>query len=118
MSLTEEVIAQAGFIAQDLESLDSKFVETVCRAAVASLEARLRDDLTAEDCQADFVTAAGMLAVAALTEIGDWTGVEQFTAGDLTVKRKKPESAVDYLRFQAELLMAPYLKTAFTFMGV
>ena len=118
MSLTEQVIAQASFMAQELANEDRQLLETVCQAAVSSLEARLRDDVTAEDCQADFVTAAGMLAVAALTDIGDWTGVEQLSAGDLTVRRKNSGSAAEYLRSQAEMLMAPYLKTAFAFLGV
>ena len=118
MTLTEQVMAQASFMAQELAAGDSHLLETVCKAAVSSLEARLRDDVAVEDCQADFVTAAGMLAVAALADIGDWTGVEQLTAGDLTIRRKESGTAAEYLRSQAELLMAPYLKTAFAFLGV
>ena len=118
MSLTEQVMAQARFLARDVADKDIQLLETVCIAAVSSLEARLRDDVSSEDCQADLVTAAGMLAIAALTDIGDWTGVEQMTAGDLTIRRKDTGSAAEYLRSQAELLMAPYLKTAFSFLGV
>lgn len=118
MSLTEQVMAQVSFMARELADGDEQLLETVCRAAVSSLEARLRDDVTVEDCQADFVTAAGMIAVAALTDIGDWTGVEQLTAGDLTVRRGNSHAAAEYLRSQAEMLMAPYLKTAFAFWGV
>lgn len=118
MSLTEQVMAQARFMAEELTGQDAQLLETVCQAAVSSLESRLRDDLTADQCQADFVTAAGMMAVAMLADIGDWTGVEQLTVGDLTVRRSAKSSAADCLRAQAEMLMAPYLKTAFTFMGV
>lgn len=118
MSLTEQVKNQVSFMARELAAGDEQLLETVCQAAVSSLEARLRDEVAVEDCQADFITAAGMMAVAALTDIGDWTGVEQMTAGDLTVRRGNSHKAAEYLRSQAEILMAPYLKTAFAFMGV
>lgn len=118
MNLTEQVMAQAGFMAQELAAGDNHLLETVCKAAVSSLKARLRDDVAVEDCQADLITAAGMLAVAALADIGDWTGVEQLTAGDFMVRRKNSGSAVEYLRSQAEMLMAPYLKSNLTFLGV
>ena len=118
MSLTEQVMNQVSFMARELAAGDAQLLETVCGAAVSSLEARLRDEVSVEDCQADFVTAAGMIAVAALTDIGDWTGVEQLTAGDLTVRRSDSHKAAEYLRAQAEMLMAPYLKTAFAFLGV
>ncbi len=87
MSLTEEVMAQARFMAQELANKDAQLLETVCQAAVSTLEARLREEVSVEECQADFVTAASMMAVAALADIGDWTGVEQLTAGDLTVRK-------------------------------
>jgi hypothetical protein len=59
-----------------------------------------------------------MYAVAALTEIGDWSRVEQLTAGDLTVRQGNVNNAAAYLRSQADLLMAPYTKAGFSFLGV
>ena len=117
MSLTELVVTQAKFMAHEMTARDLQLLEVVCQAAVSSLEARLRDNLTPDDCQADFVTAAGMYALAALTDIGDFSGVEQLTAGDVTVRRGH-NGAANYLRSQADLLMAPYLKCGFVFMGV
>lgn len=117
MSLTEQVFNQARYMAPELTSDQQDLLNTVCQAAVASLEARLRDDLTPEDCQADFITAAGMHAVAAMSEMGDLSGLEQLTAGDVTVRRGH-NGAADYLRSQAQLLMAPYLKDGFAFLGV
>lgn len=117
MSLTELVVSQAKFMAREMTSRDLQLLEAVCQAAVSSLEARLRDNLTTDDCQADFVTAAGMYALAALSDIGDFTGVEQLTAGDVTVRRGH-NGAANYLRSQADLLMAPYLKSGFVFLGV
>ena len=117
MSLTEQVFNQARFMAQEMTAEQQALLNVVCGAAVSSLEARLRDNLTPEDCLSDFVTAAGMYALAAMSEIGDFTGVEQLTAGDVTVRRGN-NGAANYLRSQAELLMAPHLRSGFAFLGV
>lgn len=118
MSLAEQVAAQVQFMAPELLTDNTDLLNVVCQAAVSSLSHRLREDLEPEDCMADFVTAAGMYAVAALVDIGDWSRVEQFTAGDLTVRRDNSHSAAEYLRSQAALLMAPYVKSGFSFLGV
>ncbi len=117
MSLTDEVFNQARFMAQELTADQQDLLQVVCQAAVSSLEARLRENVTVEDCMSDFVTAAGMYAVAAITEIGDFSTVEQLTAGDVTVRRGH-NGAANFLRSQAQLLMAPYLKDGFSFVGV
>ncbi len=117
MSIAEQVFSQARFMAQELTQDQQDLLNVVCQATVSALEARLRDNVTVEDCQADFVTAAGMYALAAMTDIGDWSGIEQLTAGDVTLRRGN-NGAANYLRSQAELLMAPYLKSAFAFLGV
>jgi len=46
--------------------------------------------------------------------------LEQFTAGDLTVRKATgyDDAASKCLRNQAELMIAPYLKDRFTFRGV
>lgn len=117
MSLTEQVIAQVSYMNETLAQENETLLQVVCQAQVSSLEARLRDDLTTEDCQADFVTAAGMYALAAMADMGATGGIEQFTAGDVTVRRGADGTA-DYLRRQAEMLMRPYLKPPFVFVGV
>ena len=117
MTIAEQVIAQAQFMAPELIDDNSPLLSTVCQATVSSLAARLRDNLEPEDCLADFVTAAGMYALAAMADIGDFSGMEQLTAGDLTVRRGD-HTPSQYLRNQADLLMAPYLKSGFSFLGV
>lgn len=117
MNLTEEVFTQAKYMAREMPQEQLDLLHTMCQAAVSGLEARLRDDLSVEDCQSDFVTAAGMYALAAVAEVGDLSNVELLTAGDITVRRGKNGPA-NYLRSQALLLMAPYLKNGFSFMGV
>ena len=118
MTITEDVISQVSFMAPELIDCGEEMLRTVCASVVSSLTARLRDDIDPEDYQSEFVTAAGMYAVAALTELSDLSRVEQLTAGDLTVRKSNVNHAADYLRRQADMLMAPFTKAGFSFLGV
>ena len=118
MTLTQQVFAQARLMAQDLPKENEVRLEAVCRAAVVSLQNRLRDSLMPEDCLTEFVTAAGMYALAAMSSVGDLGQLEQFTAGDLTLRRGTGDAAANCLRTQADMLMAPYVKPSTVFMGV
>jgi hypothetical protein len=44
--------------------------------------------------------------------------VERVTAGDLTIQRSGGDAASNCLRYQADLMIAPYLKDRFCFRGV
>ena len=118
MTLAEQVYAHACVMAPELSAENQSVMEAVCRGAVVSLENKLRSNLSVDDCLDDFVMAAAMCAVAAMSEISDLGQVEQFTAGDLTVRRNGSTTAANCLRMQAEMLMAPYVKTRLAFMGV
>ena len=118
MTLTQQVFAQARLMAQDLPREKDALLEAVCHAAVVSLGNRLRDGLSPEDCLAEFVTAAGMYAIAAMSSVGEFGDLEQFTAGDVTLRRGDNNAASSCLRTQADMLMAPYMKPATVFMGV
>ena len=120
MSLKDQVLAQALLLAGELTERQQMILGTLCTAATASLRARLRDGLTAEDCKADFIASASLLALAALAGISEDVPVEQVTVGDFSVKKGKltHDAASNCLRAQAELMMAPYLKDNFSFMGV
>lgn len=83
---------------------------------MADLEERLREGLTAEDCKADFVAAAGLYALSCLNEAEG--GIREFRAGDLTVKKGGGDAASRCLRKQAELIIGPYLRESFVFLGV
>ena len=104
-------------MAPELGNENQTMLEAMCRGAVVSLESKLRNDVCAEDCLDDFVMAAALYAVAAMSEVTDIGQLEQFTAGDLTL-RKNATTAANCLRMQADLLMAPYTKKAVAFMGV
>ena len=118
MGLNEQVYAQALLLAGELSDTQSALLETFSVAAVSSLNARMKDGLTAEDCKADFIASASLCALAALSEAGGDLGLEQVTLGDVTLKRRNGNAAANCLRNQAELMMYPYLKDRFAFLGV
>ena len=118
MTLLQQVFAQARLMAQDLQEGKDALLEALCQSAVASLRHRLRNGLTPEDCQTEFVTAAGMYALAAMSSVSEFGDLEQFSTGDLTLRRSSNDAAANCLRTQADMLMAPYVKPATVFMGV
>ena len=118
MSIKEQVFAQALLLAGELEEKQKDLLSVLCSIAVASLTVRLKEGLRPEDCRADFVPGACLLALAALNGCRDTGDVEEFRAGDLTVKRKGADAASRCLQRQAEILMGPYLKERFVFLGV
>ena len=118
MTLTEQIYAQALLLAGELEQKQMELLKILCRGANNSLASRLRDGLTPEDCKADFIAAASLFALAALSQADEESAVEMFQAGDLSIKRRSGDAASNCLRNQAELMIAPYLKDRFAFMGV
>ena len=119
MTLKEQVFAQAALLAGELDGRQTDLLNVLCTASTASLTARLKDGLTPEDCKADFIAAASLFALAALNEAQDPNQVEEFKAGDLTVKQgSRKDAASRCLHNQAELMITPYLKDRFAFLGV
>ena len=118
MTLKEQVFAQAALLAGQLEGSRLEMLDVLCTATVASLAARLRPGLTAEDCKADFIAAASLYALAALNEVGDTDRLEEISAGDLTLRKSSADAAANCLRNQAEIMIVPYLKDRFSFRGV
>ena len=118
MSLAEQIYAQALVLTQDSTDRNLPLLEVFCRSAENSLRQKLRDGITPEDCKADFIAAASLLALAALSETDDVAQMEHISAGDITLRRGSTDSAACCLRYQAEVVMLPYLKDKFAFMGV
>ena len=118
MSLAQQVYAQAMLLAGELSEQQKKILEALCTATTASLAARLRQGLRPEDCKADFVAAASLWSLAALNGVDEDASVEQITAGDLTIRKGSRDAAANCLRAQAELMITPYLKDRFSFLGV
>ena len=118
MTLTEQVYTQAHLLAGDLEPRQEELLKLLCGSVVSSLTARLREGLRAEDCLADFIASASLYALAAMSRQTDTARLERITAGDLTLHRSGYDAAANCLRYQAELMIAPYLKDRFLFRGV
>ena len=118
MTLKEQVFAQALMMTGELDGPQTDLLDALCGASTAALVARLRDGLNPDDCRADFVAAASLFALAAMNEAGLGMDMEEFRAGDLTVKRGGGDAASRCLRRQADLIIAPYLKDSFSFRGV
>ena len=118
MILTDQIYAQALLLAGGLEAKQEAMLKILCRGAESSLSNRLRPGLTAQDCKADFIAAASLYALAALSGMDEMDRLEQVTAGDITLKRSGSDAAANCLRYQAELMIAPYLADRFTFRGV
>lgn len=118
MTVQEKVFAQALTVAGQLEDRKLALLEVLCRSAVAALAAQLREGLRPEDCLADFTAAASLMALAALSEAGEDASVESFTAGDVSVRKERSEAGANCLRHQARVMMMPYIRDPFAFLGV
>ena len=120
MNLIEQIQAHAQLMAGAGSPQMMEMLKTLCRASASYLENRLRDGLTSEDCKADFVAAASLLALAGLTSYRAEDFSEQITVADFTMKTTTgyKDAAANCLKMQAELMIAPYLKDRFAFMGV
>jgi len=118
MSLKEQVFAQALLLAGELNEHQQQLLEALCIGKVSLLTTRLRRGLKPEDCKADFIAAASLLALADLGSVGNEESIEQITAGDFTIRKGSRDAASNCLRAQAELMIAPYLTDRFSFRGV
>ena len=116
MNLTDQIYAQALVMVGSLSPEQDALLRVLCQAAKATLTARLRSGVTPEDCRADFVSAGSLLALAALSESDG--GPERFTAGELTIQKSGGGTAARCLRNQAELILMPYVRDCFAFLGV
>ena len=120
MSLIEQIQAQAMLLAGELDYHQTQVLTALCYGASTTLKNWLRDGLTPEDCKADFIAAASLMALAAMNSVSREESAEQISVGDFSVRLSKnaTDAASNCLRAQAELMIAPYLKDRFTFLGV
>ena len=120
MKLTDQVILQAQSLAGEAEEADLALLRLLCGTAVSNLSRQLREEITPEDCREEFVAAASLYALSSLNSAEDSGKVEEFKAGDLTVKQGAAslDAASRCLERQAEQIIRPYLKDSFSFQGV
>ena len=117
----EEIYHLAAAIAQPSEA-ERPLLEALCAAAEAEAAARLRENVTPEDCGSCFICAAAMLAAAGALSCQSSGGVEQFAAGDVQLRLKSgggDGEMADTLRRRAEALMRGWWTDGdFSFTGV
>lgn len=90
----------------------------LCRAAEQELTARLRPGLTPEDCRESFVCAAALLAASHFGSGRTAGGIRSFAVGSVSVSAGGESQTSEDLRTQAMLLMRPFCRGEFSFVGV
>ena len=91
----------------------------LCGNACRTLDRRLRDGLSAEDCEGAYPLAAAWLALDWLRCGQGLEGITSLSAGDISVRREGSSSEAGKLAERAFELMGPYLKDdGFVFRGV
>ena len=104
-------------LAGELSEEQRETLASLCRAAEAELNGRLRPDVTAEDCIDAFVPAAAWTALAHFSGGSDSGVPASFRAGEVSVTYRSAAPAA--LLDQAERLLAPWLTDGgFAFRGV
>ena len=113
--MTEEIYTVAAALAAP-EPVEEALLRMFCQAEEQAL---LRRDPGLPQLWGEtFACAAGCLAAADLLD-SRTGGAEQFTGGDVSVKRQESGTAADRLREQGRRMLAPYWgQEGFAFMGV
>ena len=107
MRVADQVFSQAELLAGEMDER----LRLLCAVAQKQLSRQLQDGVTPEDIREDFVAAASLYA---LSRWGRGEEIQEFRAGDLTVKKGQTAN----LEAEALSLLRPYLKSGFTFVGV
>ena len=119
--MLEQIVRLAEAIVQPSEA-EQPLLTALCEAAEAELARRLREGLTPEDCGGVFPCAAALLAAAGLLPWRSGGDVEQFSAGDVSLRTGgggQVCAAAAAMRRQAAGMMADYWgDDAFAFLGV
>lgn len=122
MTIDQEIFERAKVIYRDelTAAAESALLE-MCLAAYAELQKRLRQDVDEAEIHEQFVRAAAVLGISLFIGL-DCPGIDSFSAGNVTLKKRGAGSmrdAASSMRNQAELMLAGYLKDgAFCFGAV
>ena len=118
MTLTQQVYAQASLLAEELAPREQEMLRLLCQSTTAALKNRLREGLEPADCKADFIAAASLFALAAMSAYQQGSQSAEFKVGDVTMRRSDQDTASKCLYNQGLLIITPYLKDQFVFRGV
>lgn len=117
----EQILSLAALIARPAAE-EKPLLSAMCTAAADDLARRLRDGVRPEDCGDSFSCAAALLAAAGLLACRSGGDVEQFSAGDVSLRTGGDGRACEAaaaMRRQAAAMMAYYCGDGeFAFLGV
>ena len=114
-----DIAAKARELAGDISDESGRLLNVLCAAAEAELRSRLKNGAPSAELEEVFVTAAGMLAFAMLTETERAEDVSSFTAGSVSVTLRGSSVSAAALRRQAENMLRGYIDSGdFAFLGV
>jgi len=115
----EEILKLATALAQPSPE-EIPLLDALCTAAESDIAGRLRNDVSPKDCGDAFPCAAALLATAGLLPCRFNSSVEQFTAGEVSVRMGGGScEAAAALRRQADEMMSPFwTDDRFAFWGV
>ena len=116
----EQIPLLAAAIAAPTEA-ERPLLAALCTAAVDEATRRLRPGVTAGDCGDAFLCAAAMMAAAGLMSCRSSGDVEQFSAGDVSLRTGGSGDsckAAAIRRHAAEMMEAYWVDSDFAFAGV
>ena len=94
-------------------------LESLCACAETQIARRLSSGITPADCADAFTCAAALTAAGGLLACRGGGDVEQFTAGEVSLRLSESGGGAAALQRQAQALMAPYCRDdAFAFREV
>jgi hypothetical protein len=115
MTLLDQIYAKAVVLAGTVNETQSQLLKIFCNSALTCLTARLRADVTMEECETELVTASALYALAALSENEETANLQRVQVGDVTLIPGGRTAAIRCLRLQADILMRPYCVDSFVF---
>ncbi|MDL2288701.1 hypothetical protein LJC32_04915 [Oscillospiraceae bacterium OttesenSCG-928-F05] len=114
----DAVLEKALSIAGDISGMSGELLESLCALQLDRLLSELLPDRVDAGCAQALALAAGYLAAAGALSSGA-SGIQSFTAGELSIVSGDAEKAARTLRREAEALIARYTDTGnFHFEGV
>ena len=109
MTLNDQVLNQAELLTGQVDDAGRERLRLLCAVAATTLKEQLREDANPEDIREELVAAASLLAYSRWSQ-----DIQEFRAGDLTVKKGQTAN----LEAEAFRLLRPYMKSGFVFTGV
>ena len=116
MIAVDDVYASAVRYAAPAEGEQTQLMR-LCRAAVSRLQKDLADGVDEAQCIDSLVCGAALLAAADFLALHADSGVQSFSAGPISVTQNDGARA-KRMREEAALLLAPWCRGAFRFLGV